>query len=292
MEKPGPARGHDPEQRRSPRKAQDAYRLRRLKAVNRADELVPARQPHHPDRVKVLRPLRLNAAEAELGKARDLPSPARPEQREQHRGQVSRVHRRNSKNMVASQRDDQVSSQIPHMVGQDRFRRRVTREDLSVSGSERRHLWAQLNVSNVELVRHPDFGNQSRRLLVADPRVRRAAKERKCGALMVSRFRHNSASSRSSGRKVARLHQPIRVRATDSRKVDRRDNQRKRHRHGHNNFGAITLAAPEVKLRGRFFRCGCRTAAFPFKERRLGQPSISRLTAGKPSLLDYSNSAI
>jgi len=82
----------------------------------------------------------LNAAEPELDKARDLPSPALPEQQEQHRGQLSRVARRNSKNMVASQRDDQVRSQIPRVVGQDRFRRRVTREDLSVSGSARPHL--------------------------------------------------------------------------------------------------------------------------------------------------------
>jgi hypothetical protein len=111
-----------------------------LKAVNRADELVPARQPHPPDRVKVFRPLRLNAAEAELDKARDLPSPALPEQQEQHRDQLSKVHRRNRKNVVASQRDDRVRSQIPRVVGQDRFRRRVTREDLSVSGSARRHL--------------------------------------------------------------------------------------------------------------------------------------------------------
>jgi hypothetical protein len=154
------------------------------------------------------------------------------------------VHRR-SQNVVASQRDDQVRSQIPRVVGQDRFRRRVTREDLSVSGSARRRQWAQLNISNVEPVRHLDFGNRSRRLLVAELRVRRAAKEKERRALMVSRLRHNSTSSRSSGRKVARLSQPITARATDSRKVGRRDNQRKRHRHGHNNFGAITPAAPE-----------------------------------------------
>jgi hypothetical protein len=216
-----------------------------LKAVNRADELVPARQPHHPDRVKVFRPLRLNAAAAELDKARDLPSPALPEQQEQHRGQVSRVHRRSSRNMVASQRDDLVRSQIPRVVGQDRLRPRVTREDLSVSGSARRHLWAQLNISNVEPVRHPDFGNRSRRLL--------APNEKECRALTLSRLRHSSTSSRSSGRKVARLPQLITARATDSRKAETRDNQKKRHRHGRNNFGAITPAAPERETPGPLF---------------------------------------
>jgi hypothetical protein len=235
----------------------------------------------------------LNAAEPELDKARDLPSPALPEQQEQHRGQLSRVHRRNSKNLVASQRDDQVRSQSPRMVGQDRFRRRVTREDLSVSGSERRHLWAQLNVSNVEPMRHPDFGNRSRRLLVAEPRVKRAPNEKECRARTLSHLRHNSTSRRSASSKVARLPQPIAARARDSRKAETRGNQKKRHRHGRNNFGAITPAASERENSGAaFLGCGCRTAAFPFKERRLGQPSISRLTAGKPSLLDYSNSAI
>ena len=89
--------------------------------------------------MKVFRPRRLNAAEAVVNKARNLPSPARPERREQHRGQVSRVHRRNS-NMVVRQRDDQVRSQIARMVERDRLRRRVTREDSSASGSARRRL--------------------------------------------------------------------------------------------------------------------------------------------------------
>ena len=189
----------------------------------------------------------MNAAEAELNKARDLPSPALPEQQEQHRGQLSRVHRRNSKNLVASQRDDQVRSQIPRVVGQDRFRRRVTREDLSVSGSARRHLWAQLNISNVEPVRHPDFGNRSRRFRVAEPRMKRAPNEKECRALTLSRLRHDSTSRRSASSKVARLPQPIAARATDSRKAETRSNQKKRHRHGRNNFGAITPAAPDEK---------------------------------------------
>ena len=67
--------------------------------------------------MKVFRPRRLNAAEAGANKASDLPSPAQPEQREQHRRQLSRVHRRSNKNMVASQRDDQVRSQVPPQGG-------------------------------------------------------------------------------------------------------------------------------------------------------------------------------
>jgi hypothetical protein len=195
----------------------------------------------------------LNAAEPELDKARNLPSPARPEQREQHRGQLSRVRRRSNKNMVANQRDDQVVSQIPRMAGQDRVRRRVTREDLSVNGSVRRHLWAQLNISNVEPVRHLDFANRCPRLLVAEPRVRRAAKGKECRTLMVSRHRHNSASSRSSGRKVARLPQPIKARPTGSRQVENKKQKNQHPCRGHNSFGATTPAAPDEKLRSRFF---------------------------------------
>ena len=73
--------------------------------------------------MKVFRRPRLSAAEAELCKARDLPNPARPEQREQHRGQLSKAHRRSSSNAIASQCDDQLSSQIPRAVSKGRFRR-------------------------------------------------------------------------------------------------------------------------------------------------------------------------
>ena len=132
----------------------------------------------------------------------------------------------------------------------NRIRRRVT---MNVYGSARRRLWARLNISNEEPLRHLEFGNRSRRLLVAEPRVRRAAKEKKRRALMVSRLRHNSTTSSSSGSKVARLPQPITARATGNRKVETRNNQKKRHRHGRNNFGAITPAAQERENSGVAF---------------------------------------
>ena len=154
--------------------------------------------------------------------------------------------------MASSQRDDQLSSQIPRMVGQDRFRRRVMREELSVSGSARRRLWAQLNISNVERVRRLDFDNRSRRRLVAQPPLRRARSEKRCRALTLSRLRRNSTHPRSSGSKVARLQQLITARATGSRRVER-DNQRKRHRHIRNNFGALTPAAPRRENSGAAF---------------------------------------
>ena len=192
----------------------------------------------------------MNAAEAELDKARDLPSPVRPEQREQHRGQLSRVHRR-SQNVVARRHDNEVRSKVRGKV--NRIRHRVT---MNVYGSARRRLWPQVNTGNAAAVSRLDFINRLPRHPVAERRVRRAAKEKECRALMVSRLRHNSTSSRSSGPKVARLPQPITARATDSRKVDRRDNQRKRHRQVRNNFGAITPAAPEVRNSGAaFVRC-------------------------------------
>jgi hypothetical protein len=152
------------------------------------------------------------------------------------------------------------------MVGQDRFR---------VSGSERRRLLAQLNMSSVAEVRHLDFINRSRRLLVAEPRVRRAAKEKECRALTVSRLRHNNTRSRrrSSSSTVARLPQPITARRKDSRKAGRRDHQKKRLRQGRVNFGAITPAASERKVPEPLFYVDTSVrgvAAFVFKERRLG----------------------
>jgi hypothetical protein len=102
-------------------------------------------------------------------------------------------------------------------------------------------------------MRHPDLGNRSRRLRVEEPWVKRAPNKKECRALTLSRLRHNSTSSPRSGRKVARLPQRITATHKDSRKAETRSNQKKRHRHGRNNFGAITPAAPEVKLRSRFF---------------------------------------
>ena len=91
-------------------------------------------------------------------------------------------------------------------------------------------------------------------------RVKRAAQAKECRALMVSRLRRNSTSSSSE---VARLPQRITARPTDSRKVERENRKKKRHRHGHNNFGAITPAAPERKFRSRLF-CNARAAACAF----------------------------
>jgi len=148
--------------------------------------------------------------------------------------------------MVGSQRDDQARSQIPRRAGQDRPRRRVTAEDWSVSASARRHRRAaQLNISNVESARQREFGNRSPRLPVEEPRVRRVTKGKECRALMVSRLRQYSDSSRNSGRKVARLPQPIKARPMGSRKLENKKQKNQHPRRGHNNFGATIPAAPE-----------------------------------------------
>ena len=149
--------------------------------------------------------------------------------------------------MVASQCADQERSQVPGRVGQDSLRRRVTSENLSVSGSARRLLLAQLNTGNMAEFHRPDFVNRSPRHLVADQRMKHADKEKECRALTLSRRRNNNNnnSSSSSSSEAARLPQPITGRDRGSRKVGRKDNQNKRHRQGSNNFVAITAAAPE-----------------------------------------------
>jgi hypothetical protein len=159
---------------------------------------------------------------------------ARREQREQHQHRLFNLRR--SRNIVGRQRDDRVRSEIPRKAGQARFR---------VSDSARRHLLAQLNMRNLAAVHRLDFISRSHLRLAEDARMKHARNEKECRALTLSHLRHNSTSSRSSGSKVARLPQPITARATDSPKVDRRDNQRKRQRQGRINFGAITPAAPE-----------------------------------------------
>ena len=198
--------------------------------------------------MKTFRHRRLNAAEAAANKASARQSlmqqVAQPEQVEQHRRQLSRVHRRSSKSGGASRRADQQGRrQVQGRVGQDRFRRRVTSENLSVSGSARRHLLAQLNTDNMTEVHRPDFISRSRLRLVEDLRMKRAANEKECRALTLSRRRPSTSSSSSN--EVARPPQPITARDTGSRKVERRDNQKKRQRQGSNNFGAITPVAPE-----------------------------------------------
>jgi hypothetical protein len=249
VEKAGQVRGNGPEQRQSRGKAPGVCRLRRLKAENQADELVPAWQLRRPDLAKVLRPRRLNAAEAAADQAsarqNQVEQLDQPERREQHRRQLSRVHGRNSKSVVASQRDGPVRNQVPARVEQGKFRHRDAIKVLSVNDSARRRLRAPVNLISVAEVRRLDFGNRSRPRQVAVLQVKHGAKEKECRALMVSRPRHNSNSTSSSSNEAARLRQPITDRGRASRKVGRRNNQKKRHRHAHNNFGAITPVAPD-----------------------------------------------
>ena len=156
--------------------------------------------------------------------------------------------------MVAGQRDDHWRSQVPLRVGQDGFRRRVTSGNLSVSGSARHRPLAQLNVSSVAEVSRPDFSNRSRLRLAEDLRMKRAANEKECRALRFNRRnRSTSSSNNSNSNEAVRLPQPITVRDTCSRKVERRDNQKKRHRQVSNNFVAITPAAPERENSGAAF---------------------------------------
>ena len=156
--------------------------------------------------------------------------------------------------MVGPQRDDLVRNQIPPRVGQDRFRHRVTSKGLSVSGSARRRLPVQANMISAAEVRRLDFVNRLRRRLRAGRlRVNLAAQARDNRARMVNRLRRNSTSSSSE---AARLPQPITARDKGSRKVGRRNHQKRRHRHGRNNFGAITPAAPERENSGAAF-LGC-----------------------------------
>src|SRR5436190_24328959 len=65
--------------------------------------------------------------------------------------------------------------------------------------------------------------------------MKRAPQEKECSARRLS----------SSSTEAACLRQPITARDRGSRKVERRDNQKKRHRQARDNFAAITAVAPE-----------------------------------------------
>jgi len=120
----------------------------------------------------------------------------------------------------------------------------------------RRHpgrLWAPLNRANLAEVRLPDYVSRSRPRVVQGKRMKHELNEKECRALMVSRLRHNNASSNSSSGNSSRVVQSIRARVAGSRKVGKEGNQEKRHRPGSNNFGAITPTAPECENSGAVF---------------------------------------
>ncbi len=201
-------------------------------------------------------------------KASDLQSlvqqEAQLEQPEQHRNQLSRAHRRNSKNVVASQRGEPVRSQVVRKVGQNRFRRRNASEDLSVNDSGRHRLWAQVNVSSVGEA-PPDLGNRSHSHRVAP--MKRVVQEKEHRARMANRLRRQPvervklapkekefrARRLSSSSAAARLAQPITAKDKGNPKVGRKEHQKKRHRHVSNNFVDDTSGSGTKKLRSPLF---------------------------------------
>jgi hypothetical protein len=81
-----------------------------------------------------------------------------------------------------------------------------------------------------------------RRRMQAVPLVKRVAREKEGRALMVNlAARH----------RVERLLEPRTARR--SQRAERKDPREERHRQGHNNLTEIVTAAPEQKLRSRFF---------------------------------------
>jgi hypothetical protein len=245
VEKQGEVRGYHRELRRYQEKTEDACRLRRLKKENQANELVPVWHPGQPDRAKVVRPRCKSAAEAEDKPASDRQGAARQgnqaEQGEQHRRPLRKVHGRRSRSVIASQLDDQARRQLPGEVAQNRRRRRVTSKDLRLSSSVRRRLWERVKTAHLAEVRRLDYVNRSRRRRVEEMRMNRAPNEKGCRVLR-NRRRNGTSSRSNSSKEVARLRELSATKGSGSRKVDREDNQKKRHRRDHNYFGAINTS--------------------------------------------------
>ena len=182
--------------------------------------------------MKALRLRSLNVTEAGANLASDLQSLVQRvvnmEQRKPRRNLPSKVRRR-SQNVVARQHDSEARSKLQGKV--NRIRHRIT---INVYDSARRRLWPQVNTGHAAVVSRPDFVKRLLRHRLADLRVKHAAKEKECRAPMVIRCHHNSSSSRST---AAPRPQPITAKDKGNRKVERTDNQKKRHRRGRNNFG-------------------------------------------------------
>ena len=114
--------------------------------------------------MKVFRLHRSSVAKAAAKPASDLRDRVRQvvqrEQRILRRRQLSSVRHSPNQNVVVRRGEAQAKSQVQGKVRQDRFRRRIASEDLSVSGSARRLLPPQANTCNVAEVRHRDFANR------------------------------------------------------------------------------------------------------------------------------------
>ena len=153
------------------------------------------------------------------------------QQREIRRLQLPTAHHSPNQNVVDRRGDDQAKSQMQGKVRQDKFRRKIASEVLSVSGSARRFLWAQANMANVAEVRHRDFVNRCLRQVVEDLRMKRAADKKEHRVFRVSRHINE----------VARLAQRNAARHRGSRKAARENRKKEHHHRGHNS--SIFVAA-------------------------------------------------
>lgn len=169
--------------------------------------------------MKVFRLHRSSAAKAAAKPASDLRDRVRQvgqrEQRILRRRQHSSVHHSPNQNVVDCRGDAQAKSQMQSKVRQDRFRRRIASENLSVSGSARRRLWARVNTANAAEVRRRDFVNRELRQVVEDLPMKRAADNRECRALKLSR--RNNEVARPPQWNAAR-HRGSRKAARENRK--------------------------------------------------------------------------
>ena len=189
--------------------------------------------------MKVFRLHRSSVAKAAANPASDLRvlvgQVVREEQRILRRRQLSSVHHSPNQNVVDRRGDAQAKSQMPSKVRQDRSRRRIASEDLSVSGSARRLLLVQANTGNAAEVRHRDLVNRCLRKVVEDLLRKRAADKKEHRVFRVSR--HNN--------EVARLAQRNAARHRGNRKAARENRKKEHHRRGHNS--SIFVAASRCR---------------------------------------------
>src|SRR5262249_40948954 len=222
--------GCGPEQRRCLRKAHGACRRPRLKEAGQANELVPASQRRHRDRVKASRPRRKNAAGAEVKESSDrqgrVGKAGPQEEGERHRRQLLRG--RSGRSSVVSHRDRPVNSKVSGKLSHRKIRRRVRMNRYNSARRRQGRLWAQLSKANRGEAHNQGLVSKQRLTPVEHRRMKRAPSKKEKGKedrLLVASHNSSSAHSRSSGSRVARLVQPIRNRVAGSRKAGNEDHR-------------------------------------------------------------------
>src|SRR5262245_39171252 len=131
------------------------------------------------------------------------------------------MHRRGSRSLTGSQRDDRLRSKVHGKVSPHKIRHRVTMNGYDLGHRHPGRRWAQLTTANLAEAHLPGSISRARLPRAWDKRMKRAFNGKECRALMVnhrsrsinvSSYSNSSNSSNNPNNEAADLHQPITAR--------------------------------------------------------------------------------